>query len=193
MKDLQNGRQRQDRHSRRKLILDEPNPKCSKCGLDKIPALQRAKSGDILCANCKRGYEPLSASAHTRKLAKFAKAGCSNPICATCGETCLRVLILHHIGGEANSELQTPLCENCHAVQSDYQQDFSKDPDLLRRDDNRDPHLKQAAVLQGVAILFTVLAIVFFAWSQWNRIAARDLAATYGPNYWNVISMEAPR
>ena len=66
-------------------------------------------------------------------------------------------------------------------------------PDLRLDDPDRDPHLKQAAILEGVAILFGLLMIAFFAWADWNRGAAMDLAASYGPEYWRVITAVVPQ
>jgi hypothetical protein len=86
-----------------------------------------------------------------------------------------------------------PLCENCHAIVSDGQEDLPMNPDLRLYDTNRDPHLVQAAILEGVAILFGLLMLAFFAWAAWNRGAATDLAAAHGVDYWRVITIAIPR
>jgi ribosomal protein L37AE/L43A len=188
-----NEERRLDRHDRKLLALGVPDPRCQDCGNDRVPALRRLGDGVIKCANCKKGYGPMSPTAANRKLARFAKAGYGDPKCTACGLDCLRVLNLHHIAGEANSTLGAPLCENCHALVSDSQEDLPTTPDLRLRDLSRDPHLKLAAMLEGVAIFFGLLMIALFAWAAWNRAAATELAAQFGPDYWHVITSAVPR
>jgi hypothetical protein len=186
---------RQDRHERKLLALGIPEPKCTDCFVDNVVVLVSVGADPplIKCANCKTGYAPLSVGARKRKLARFAEAGYGDPRCALCGLDCLRLLELHHLAGKANSDFEVPLCRNCHQIQSDLQEDLSMNPDLRRRDDERDPHLKQAAMLEGLAIFLVALVIVLLAWAAWNRAAAQDLSNAYGPGYWHVITADVPR
>jgi hypothetical protein len=188
-----NDQRRQDRHDKKLLQLGVSDPRCADCEYDRIPALRLLGDRTIKCANCKRGYAPLSAVAARRKLAKFAAAGFPQPACINCGLDCLRLLNLHHIACAANSDLTVPLCENCHAVVSDSQEDLPLNPDLRLYDANRDPHLRQAAILEGLAIFFGALMITFLLWAAWNRGAAADLAAAYGSEYWRVITAVVPQ
>jgi hypothetical protein len=124
----------------------------------------------------------------TEKRLQILKA--DTPRCSICGYDKPRSLERHHIAGHNNSETTVWLCRNCHDEISDRQEDL--DPDL-RSNTNQDPLLRQAAMLQGGAMLLLVLLIAFLAWSAWDVKASADLTAAYGENWYRVIAEPAPQ
>jgi hypothetical protein len=195
------------RHERKRQRLGAADPLCVHCAQGNICCLSRAASGQIHCHNCRKKQKPFSASARRRKLALLAQLGYSDFRCFLCDETDLRVFESHHVAGEANGTLQVPLCMNCHAVQSDDQEDLLGA--LRLRDPHRRPLMLQAAFEFGVAAILMVLAIatsqeaqsrvfhaslaiVLVAWAVWNLSADEYFVTTYGPEYSRGVPAAVP-
>jgi hypothetical protein len=116
---------RKQRHEAKTLEIGETNPCCYECGDDNIQVLKVPRNDpsqtSVMCRNCIASYE--SPEKLIRRQRKLLGSGHS-PLCYLCGVDDLRLLELHHIAGRANGEFAVPLCLNCHAIQSDFQEDF---------------------------------------------------------------------
>lgn len=102
--------------------------------------------------------------------------GSPTPTCLSCGCTDIEDLIAvpisklprwfleeHHLAGRAASNFTVTLCRNCHAILTDWQEDWDE---RLRRP--RTPVERLAAFLQGLA-----------NWSQLQARKQNDLAAEH--------------
>ena len=205
---------------RRRLRLGTPSPACEACGETDVVLLYRVNSvagnvkslSTILCASCKRKHAPLGSAAKKRKAQAIAKAGYDIPACGLCGESALVALELHHLAGAANSESTIALCANCHARQSDAQEDTPID--FRRSDPNRGPLERQAAWLIGAALVLIALIIFLsdegptgiaraitlgiiasglFGWGVWNVAADAHLMLRYGPQYAEGVLARLPQ
>ncbi len=180
---------------------------CLDCWLQEVCCLCRSRAGEIRCHNCRAKRKPLSLSSQRRKLALLKKLGYDGFKCLLCGETDLRVFESHHIAGQANSTLQGPLCLNCHAIQSDLQEDTLGT--LRRQDPDRRPLELQAAFEFGLAaflvvyaaagdleaearVFFTAVVVVLVAWAVWNLAADKHFVATLGSDYSRGVSVPPP-
>lgn len=121
---------------------------------------------------------------------RLQKLGTDKPRCGLCGHDTPRNLEQHHTAGRKNSKHTVTLCRNCHGKVSDRQEELTPD---LRSTESNDPLVRQAAMLQGVALLLIVLAVALMVWSDWNYRASADLAAAFGADWYTVISAEAPQ
>lgn len=194
--------QRAIRWEKRRLRLGDCEPRCERCGFGDFRALSSLrKQGSqrlrTICANDRLKERNLSQSALFNKLRRFAQAGYDDPACLLCLESDLRTLQLHHLAGEANSNLLVPLCGNCHAIVSDRQEDLPID--LRLRDPDRRPLALQAAFNFGLAIVTGIVSIdstnatetafwamvtmALIAWAVWDLAADTDFAARFGADY----------
>jgi hypothetical protein len=135
---------------------------------------------------------------YEKEIARLTKAekrlqllGDDDPRCGLCGyNKNSRNVEKHHVAGRKNSKLTVPLCRNCHGDVSDRQEEQAPD---FRSNESNDPLVRQAAMLQGVALLLIVLAVALMAWSEWNYRASADLATAYGAEWYTVIAADAPQ
>ena len=116
---------RKQRHEVKTLRLGKSDARCESCGDDKVQVLE-VLGGDlsqysVMCRNCIAWSETGEKS--IRRYRKLLGSGHA-PLCYLCANDDLRLLELHHIAGRANGEFAVPLCLNCHAIQSDFQEDF---------------------------------------------------------------------
>lgn len=101
-----------------------------------------------------------------RQERKHQRLGAPDPRCLNCGlldvEALMavpaaslpkRVLEQHHLAGRAASDVTITLCRNCHAVLTDWQEDWDK---RIRRPNT--PLERLAAFLQGLADWLWALA-----------------------------------
>jgi hypothetical protein len=93
-----------------------------------------------------------------------------------------RFLELHHLAGRAASDLTIVLCRNCHAVLTDWQEDWDK---RLRRPTT--PTERLAALLQGLADWLWALARSLSdvaahieAWVRWILDGMQGLGPAFG-------------
>ncbi len=213
MSTYETNRERALRHDKKRLALGSTSPACVECSESNIIMLRKPKTrrARIRCHNCTAKCARRSASATEARLATFVAAGYDAPTCFVCGESAIATLELHHVAAEANSTLAVPLCMNCHAVQSDGQEDLPVD--LRLRDEQRRPLVLQAAFDFGLALLLMVLSVanasrdgegataaVFYglaavalvAWGVWNLAADAHLAERYGPEYSAAVPAVVP-
>ena len=201
---------RKARHERKRLILGSPDPTCAQCGSKNVCSLRRIGTGkrtQILCDNCCAKQKPLSQRARKARVLRFAEAGYAEPTCLTCGESDLRAMELHHMAAAANSNLLVPSCGNCHAIESDDQEDLLVD--LRLRDTTRRPLALQAAFDFGLAsILFLLaaaskeaqtmrtfyglVAIALIAWATWNIAADQHFSEQFGSDYSSGVPVPVP-
>jgi hypothetical protein len=131
--------------------------------------LTRPNDSDVIvCFNCAARQAPSFGAASARRRAEFVSNGYDIPTCALCGLDEIGLLQLHHLAGDANDELQAPLCLNCHTEQSDLQEDYVG-IDLRRRDPERTRRLRLAALLEGLANFFSVLIQTLRSYAAWCR------------------------
>lgn len=121
---------------------------------------------------------------------RLQKLETDNPRCGVCGHATPRNLEKHHVAGRKNSVLNVILCRNCHGEVSGRQEDLQPD---FRSNDSSDPLLRQAAMLQGVALLLIVIAIALMAWSDWNIQASAAIVAAQGADWYSIIPEPAPQ
>lgn len=205
------------RWEHKRLQLGVPNPECIDCHRGDIRYLHRVKpknriglpAGSIICRNCRKRRGEWSEASLKRKRSAFEALGYPDPKCSACGEVDLRTLELHHIASKANSALEVPLCVNCHAVQSDMQEDAPIDfrlPDAKGR-----PLVMQAAFEFGLGCMFMavaamkslenksfgvalgLIAFLLFAWCIWNIAADKHFVEKYGADYCEGVPAQVPR
>ena len=154
------------RWERKRLLFGVANPECIDCHGSDIRYLQRVgpKSrldvpvGSIICSNYRKRLGKWQKTSLKRKHSTFEKAGYVDPQCVTCREPDLRTLELHHLEAAVNSDLLVSLCVNCHAIQSDMQEDAPIDFRLP--DPNRRPLVLQAAFEFGLGSIFIAMAAI---------------------------------
>jgi len=145
------------RHEKKWQRLGTHNAACYECGIADVCCLRKEQpSGRIVCESCRQKHTEYSFAEIERRRDEFAKEDYLDPACLACPETDLRALEFHHVAGKANSDLGGPLCGNCHAIQTDAQEDLPAN--IRRRDPQRRPLQLQAALQFGLAIMFTALA-----------------------------------
>jgi hypothetical protein len=205
-------RQRLEKKRLRLVKLSgEANPYCSTCKISDDRCLHIDRSTNkITCRNCSLKRVGISDEARRNREKFFAELGYPTPCCIVCRENDICVIEEQHFFGEGNSSLSGPMCANCHAIQSDMQNDFPVD--LLRRDPERRSLLRQAAFLLGIFILLSVLGFretrlgenpslatalisvagLALAWAYWNYTADSHFALKFGPDYDKSIPLNAP-
>jgi hypothetical protein len=62
-------------------------------------------------------------NAERRKQQRLERLGTNNPICPGCGETRWYCFEVHHLAGRKYDGGSAPVCNNCHAEQSERQKD----------------------------------------------------------------------
>lgn len=214
MSTYESNRARAIRLDKKRLALGSTKPICAVCHESNIIALRKPKTRRALirCHNCAAKGAQRSMRANEARLAALASAGYTSPTCFVCGESAIETLELHHVAAEANGALLVPLCMNCHAVQSDAQEDLPID--LRVRDEHRRPLVMQAAFDLGLALLFLVAAatsaakegkvgtvavfyglvlVALMGWGVWNLAADAHFADRYGADYSALVPAPVPK
>lgn len=205
------------RWERKRLRLGIPNAECIDCHRFDIRYLHLVgpktridvPTGSIICGNCRKKRSKWRPASLKRKVSTFEKAGYPDPQCVTCGEPELRTLELHHLEAAVNSDLLVPLCVNCHAIQSDMQEDAPIDFRLP--DPNRRPLVLQAAFEFGLgsiliaiaaiestdkpsySIALGLIAIVLIGWAIWNISADKYFSQKWGLDYAAGVPIKVPQ
>ena len=149
----------------------------------------------------------LSDASRANKMRRFAEAGYAAASCLFCRESDIAVLQLHHVAGQANSDLLVPLCGNCHLIVSDEQIELPAT--VLSGDLQRRPLVLQAAFNFGLAIITGIMSAdssdgskaVFWAlvtagliaWGVWDIAADGHFTVTFGLDYSAGVPAVVPR
>jgi hypothetical protein len=149
----------------------------------------------------------ISDTSRSSKARRFTEAGYVAPSCLFCHEPDLCVLQLHHVAGQANSELLVPLCGNCHLIVSDDQSDLPAN--VLSGDLHRRPLVLQAAFNFGLAIVtgiistdspdgteavfWALVTVGLIAWGVWDIAADGYFLVAFGLDYSEGILAPVPR
>lgn len=123
---------------------------------------------------------------------KRQRLGSPRPSCAVCGYNGVPSVVEgHHVAAEANQPtLTVALCRNHHGELSDAAEDSLGD--LRKRDADRDPLTRLAALFAGLVDFLRLLADQLEAWEDWLLAAAAYLATKLEHGWWNDLSAPVP-
>jgi len=133
-----------------------------------------------------RDKNPEPADPDVTRERQLQELGSPEPACVICGLAEPEVLQLHHLDGEANSDLQGLVCLNCHHL---IQATMRAHEDLLAHVEDKSPFEQIASSKFGRAAFEEQKATRERAEGEWFLTADQVFTRKIGPKWWKDLGL----